>query len=207
MAALAALEADPAWRVEHVLTTFNENSRRVAMHGVRRELLQAQADALGLGMLAVWLPDACPNEVYEARIAAALAPLVDAGLEHVAVGDLFLEDIRRYREEQFRKLGLVPVFPIWKRDSRRLATELIEEGWKAIICCVDADQLDAGFLGRMWDRELLDQLPPGVDPCGENGEFHTFVVDGPLFAVPVDVTAGETRISHRRFHTLDLLPG
>lgn len=207
MAALGALKDDPGWRVERVLTTFNETNQRVAMHGVPRSLIQAQADVLGLELLAVGLPESCSNEVYEGRMAAALQPLIDTGLKHVAIGDLFLEDIRQYREAQFARLNLEAVFPIWKRDTRSLAIEMIETGWKAVICSVDAEQLDPVFLGRRWDTRLLEELPPGVDWCGENGEFHTFVFDGPLFRQPVAVRPGDaTHISYDRFHMLDLAP-
>lgn len=206
MAALAALTDDPEWRVAGLLTTFNEVSNRVAMHATPLDLVRSQALALGLPLIAVGLPEDCDNPEYERRVSEALKPLVDAGLSHVAVGDLFLEDIRRYREQQFRKLGLEAIFPLWGRDTDSLAREMQTEGWVARVCCVDAEQLDPAFLGRLWNADMLSELPEGVDPCGENGEFHTFCIDGPLFSEPLAVTAGETVVSGDRFHMLDLQP-
>lgn len=204
LSALRVLKHDPAWRVKSLLTTFNEDAGRVAMHGTRRDLMRTQADALGLPLIEVGLPEACGNEVYEARMREALQPLP---VRHVAFGDLFLADIRDYRIQQMKALGLEAVFPIWGRDTRALAEALIDEGWEIILNCVDAEQLDPEFLGRRFDKRLLRDLPEGADPCGENGEFHTFVSDSPDFTRPVPVTAGERVIRDGRFHFLDLLPG
>lgn len=203
LSALRALRQDPAWRVEALLTTFNEDAGRVAMHGTRRELMRAQAEALGLPQIEVGLPEQCSNEIYETRLAEALRPLP---LQHAAFGDLFLTDIRDYRIRQMKELELEAVFPIWGRDTRALAASLIDEGWDIILNCVDAEQLDPAFLGRRLDKDLLRDLPEGVDPCGENGEFHTFVSYSPDFSRPVPVTAGEHVIRGDRFHFLDLLP-
>lgn len=206
MAALAVLRADPRWRVEGLLTTFNEVSGRVAMHATRKTLVETQARALDLPLIPVGLPETCPNEIYEQRLAQALEPYIGRGIRDVAIGDLFLDDIRAWREVQFKRLGLTPHFPIWGRDTAQLAADLIATGWRAVISCVDSEQLDPVFLGRQWDTALLDELPDGVDPCGENGEFHTFVFDGPLLAGPIVVRPGETRVTHGRFHMLDLVP-
>lgn len=206
VAALYALQTDPAWEVTRQITTFNEEADRVAMHGTRRALVHAQANALELPLLGVDLPEDCSNEVYEARLADALRPLKDDGLKHVAFGDLFLEDIRAYRIDQMQALDLEAVFPVWGHDTQELTLELIDKGCEITLTCVDTDQLDASFLGRRLDRAFLEDLPQGVDPCGENGEFHTFVSDGPGFAFSIPVTTGERVIRDSRFHFLDLLP-
>lgn len=201
LAALQALRRAAAWQVTAMLTTFNERSDRVAMHGTRRALMRAQADALEVPLVEVELPEDCDNETYETRLAQALRTL---SVSHVAFGDLFLADIRDYRVRQMQALGLEAVFPIWGRDTREMAETLIEQGWEITINCVDAEQLDPDFLGRRFDRNLLRDLPAGVDPCGENGEFHTFVSDAPAFARPIPVRAGERVIGRGRFHFLDL---
>lgn len=206
LATLEALLADVAWSVTAMLTTFNERYDRVAMHGTRRELMRAQADALDLPLIEVDLPDGCSNEVYEACMAAALAPLKVGGTEHVACGDLFLADVRDYRVEQYHKLGLEAVFPIWQTDTREMAERMMAAGWRATLTCVDAEQIDPAFGGREWSADLLAELPDSADPCGENGEFHTFVHASPLFSAPIPVHAGETHVSDGRFHFTDLMP-
>lgn len=203
LSALKVLKNDSAWTVRALITTFNEDAGRVAMHGTRRELMRAQAGVLALPLVEVGLPEGCSNEVYEARLADALRPMPG---EHVAFGDLFLTDIRDYRIRQMRALDREAVFPIWGRDTRVLAESLIDEGWEIIINCVDAEQLDPEFLGRRLDRRMLQDLPEDVDPCGENGEFHTFVANMPEFAHPVPVTAGDRVVRDGRFHFLDLVP-
>jgi uncharacterized protein (TIGR00290 family) len=179
-------------QVRALLTTVNEAVDRVAMHGVRRELLEMQARATGLPLLTVPLPHPCPNEVYEARMRTACARAVEDGFTHVAFGDLFLEDVRRYREGRLAGTGLTPVFPVWGRPTRLLADEMIAAGLRARLSVVDTRALDGSFAGREFDRALLADLPPHVDPCGENGEFHTFVHAGPMFREPIPVHVGET---------------
>jgi len=191
--------------VAGLLTTVNESFRRVAMHAVRRELLEAQARAAGVPLRTVPIPHPCPNDVYEAVMAGVLAEAGAAGIEAVAFGDLFLEDIRRYREERMAPTGLRPLFPLWGRPTRALAEEMIDGGLRARLTCVDPRALDASFAGRAFDRGLLSALPPEVDPCGERGEFHTFAWDGPMFRSPIPVVAGA--IVHRDgFVFADLLP-
>jgi len=188
-----------------LLTTVNEAFGRVAMHAVRRELLEAQARAAGVPLRAVSIPYPCPNEVYEAAMAGALAEARASGIEAVAFGDLFLEDIRRYREARMAPTGLRPLFPLWGRPTRALAEEMIAGGLRARLTCVDPRVLDASFAGRAFDHDLLSALPPGVDPCGERGEFHSFAWDGPMFDRPVPVAVGE--VVHRDgFVFADLLP-
>jgi diphthamide synthase (EF-2-diphthine--ammonia ligase) len=162
------------------------------MHAVRHEVLAAQARAAGLPLRVVRIPQPCPNEVYEARMAEAVAEAVADGFTHVAFGDLFLDDVRRYREERLAGTGLEPLFPVWGLPTARLAEEMIERGLQARLSCIDTRVLDPGFAGRLFDRALLSDLPDNVDPCGENGEFHTCVIAGPMLDRALDVEIGET---------------
>lgn len=175
-----------------LLTTVTETFDRVSMHAVRRKILHAQAAAAGLPLVEVEIPSPCPNEVYEARMAAAMAAARAEGIATVAFGDLFLEDIRRYRETNLDRVGMRALFPLWKAPTDALADEMIAAGLRAIVTCVDPRQLDPSFSGRFFDAAFLADLPSEVDPCGENGEFHTLVFDGPMFSQPVDVVRGET---------------
>lgn len=187
---LQALRQDAAVEVVGLLTTMNGDADRVAMHAVRRELLALQADRLGLPLHTVELPSPCPNDVYEARMTAAMKTAVAAAVEQIAFGDLFLADVREYRERMLVGSGVDPVFPLWQQPTDTLATEMIAAGQRAVLTCVDPAQLPAEFVGRAFDTCLLDELPRGVDPCGENGEFHTFVWDAPGFAAPIDIEVG-----------------
>lgn len=175
-----------------LLTTTNAAFDRVAMHGVRRELLQAQADATGLPLHVVPLPWPCPNEQYESIMRTAIRGFVERGFTHAAFGDLFLEDVRRYREERLAGSGLEPLFPIWKtKPTAALAEDMIAAGLRATLTCVNPTQLDRAFAGRTFDRSLINDLPAGVDPCGENGEFHSFAHTGPMFNHSIPVRLGE----------------
>jgi uncharacterized protein (TIGR00290 family) len=188
-----------------LLTTVTEGVERISIHGVRRELLHAQAAALGIPLVEVRIPLPCPNEVYEARMEGALAaPPLDVATE-VAFGDLFLEDVRAYREARLAPSGRRALFPVWGRDTAELARTFVEQGFEAIVATVDPRVLDASFAGRAYDAELLDDLPAGVDPCGENGEFHTFVHAGPIFAAPIAVTTGAL-VERDGFAYRDILP-
>lgn len=189
--ALAELRRSREIDVCGLITTVNAAFDRIAMHGVRRELLAAQAQALGLPLLGVEIPSPCSNEVYEQAFGGALTRARADGITHVVFGDLFLEDIRAYREAQLAKLGLTPVFPLWGRDTRALAGEMIASGLRARLTCIDPRHLDRSFAGRAFDDELLADLPATVDPCGERGEFHSFVTHSPLFSAPIDVRVGE----------------
>jgi uncharacterized protein (TIGR00290 family) len=173
-----------------LLTTVTGPFDRVSMHGVRSEVLEAQAKALGLPVHSVPIPYPCPNEVYEREMARALATLASEGVSQVIFGDLFLQEVRSYREEKMAATGLVPLFPLWGRDTRRLAEEMVAAGLEATIVCLDPRQLPARFAGRKFDARLLSELPPEVDPCGERGEFHTCVTAGPMFDRPLDVRPG-----------------
>ena len=175
-----------------LLTTVNEAFDRVAMHGVRHSVLRAQAAAAGLPLMAIPLPYPCSNEVYEGRMAAAVSEAVTDGFTHVAFGDLYLEDVRRYREDRLAGSGLTPIFPLWGQPTRELGLEMIRGGLIARIACMDLRKLPAEFAGRLYDEALLRELPLDVDPCGERGEFHTCVFGGPMFSNALDVTQGET---------------
>jgi uncharacterized protein (TIGR00290 family) len=188
-----------------LLTTVNESVQRVAMHAVRVELVEAQADALRLPLWTVPIPSPCPTEVYERAMADAVRRAVSEGFTHVAFGDLFLQDIRRYREEQLVGSGLAAMFPLFDADTRRLAREMIESGVRARVTCVDLRQLGPQFAGREFDTQLLGELPLTVDPCGERGEFHTFAYDGPMFAHPIAVDTGAT-LERDGFVFTDLVP-
>ncbi len=178
-------------QVEALLTTVNETHDRVAMHGTRRALLQAQAAALGLPLIEVPLPFPCPNEVYEARMAEATQEIAARGITHIVFGDLFLEDIRRYREEKLEGTGLTAIFPLWERETHSLAREMQDAGIKARIVTCDPARVPESLCGQPWDAAFVAALPEEVDPCGENGEFHTVVTDGPGFAAPVAHELGE----------------
>jgi uncharacterized protein (TIGR00290 family) len=188
-----------------LLTTVTEDFDRVSMHGVRRELVRAQAEAAGLPLVEIEIPAACVNETYEQRMAAAMAapPLAEA--ETIAFADLYLEDIRAYREERLTGAGREALFPLWGRDTTALAHTFIEAGFEATLVCVDPSQIDASFAGRAFDEALLADLPASADPCGENGEFHTFVHAGPIFDTPIAVEVGET-VTREGFVFTDLLP-
>ena len=179
-------------RAAGLLTTTNEAFDRVAMHAVRRELLEAQAEAARLPLHVVPLPWPCSNAQYESIMKTAIDGFVADGFTHVAFGDLFLEDVRRYREDRLAGSGLAPLFPIWKtKPTPDLARDMIEGGLQARLTCVDPRKLDRSFAGRTFDDQLLADLPQGIDPCGENGEFHSFAFDGPMFHHPIALNVGE----------------
>ena len=188
-----------------LLTTINRTFERVAMHAVREELLEAQAAAAGLPLWKVDIPFPCPNEAYEAAMGAACAKAVAEGIEVMAFGDLFLEDVRDYRIQKLAGTGLRPVFPLWGRDTAMLAREMIAGGLKATLTCVNPKVLDASFAGRNFDTALLADLPPSVDPCGEHGEFHSFAHAGPMFQHPIPIQRGEV-VERDGFVFADLMP-
>jgi diphthamide synthase (EF-2-diphthine--ammonia ligase) len=189
---LHVLRAEGIGEPGALLTSLNEAARRVAMHAVRTEVLQAQADAAGLPLMTVNIPYPCPNDVYEARMSAAIADARADGFTHVAFGDLFLKDVRSYREDRMKGTGLTPIFPLWLRPTDTLARHMLEGGLEAYLTCVDPRVVPASLAGRRFDARLLSDLPPGTDPCGERGEFHTCTVAGPMFKKRVEVSVGET---------------
>lgn len=204
---LALHAARVAGEVEVVglLTTVNSTANRVAMHAVRRQLLASQADSLGLPLHVVELPWPCPNTVYERRMTDAVDRAVGDGVQRMVFGDLFLEDVRSYREQMLAATGIKPVFPLWHRPTAELAEEMLAVGVRAVVTCVDPAQAPRDLAGRWFDRDLLESLPAQVDPCGENGEFHTFVVDGPGFRYPLDVSVGEI-VERDGFVFADVIP-
>jgi uncharacterized protein (TIGR00290 family) len=186
------------------LTTVTETFDRVSIHGVRREILQAQLDAAGLPPRIVPIPYPCPNAIYEARMGEEVARAAQDGISHIIFGDLFLADIRAYREQKLKGTGITPVFPLWDRPTLPLAQAMIASGFHAYIATVDLKKLPLEFAGRKFDAQLLADLPDGVDPCGENGEFHTCVVAGPIFSRRIPVKVGE-RIERDGYGYCDLV--
>lgn len=192
---------DSAWSLEVVrrqgefdvkalLTTVNAEHQRVAMHAVRESLLRAQAERTSLPLVTVPIPNPCPNGAYEEAMAAAVRKARDTGITHIVFGDLFLEDIRRYREEKLAGTGITPVFPLWGLNTSQLAQDMVEGGLRALLTCIDPRKLDPSFAGRRFDAELLADLPMEIDPCGENGEFHTLAYEGPMFRSPLAIERG-----------------
>ena len=205
--ALHALRQRDDVDVVGLLTTITEGYERVAMQGIRVDVLHAQAAAVGLPVIESRMPQRATNTIYEDVFASALARARDRwpGLRHVAFGDLFLADIKAYREALCARLDWTPLFPLFGSDTAALAREMIDGGLRASLCCVDTQQLDSAFAGRAFDRSLLDALPPLIDPCGENGEFHTCVSDGPMFSAPLALRRGDTVLRDARFAYTDLL--
>ncbi len=204
--ALAALRADPGYRVLALLTTVTDGYDRISIHGVRRAVLEAQVKALGLPLIEARIPPNATNAIYEAAFATALEAAQERypGLCHIAFGDLFLPDVREYREALLASLKWTGVFPLWGQDTTAVAREFVSAGYRAILTCVDTTQLGPEFAGREFDAELLADLPAAVDPCGERGEFHTCVYAGPLFAYPLPLVAGERVRRDTRFEYCDV---
>ena len=205
--ALHVLRQQPDLEVVGLLTALNEAADRVAMHAVRRELVEAQAAAAGLPLWPVHLPWPCSNEEYERRMSAVIHQAKPAGITHAAFGDLYLEDVRAYRIRQLRATGIEPLFPLWGGvdETSALAVRMVEAGLKAVLTCIDPKQLSASFVGRWYDAALLADLPAAVDPCGEHGEFHTFCFDGPMFSHPIPIRVGEI-VSRDGFCFADVTP-
>jgi uncharacterized protein (TIGR00290 family) len=202
---LRALLKSGRHRVRALLTTVTEEYDRISMHGVRRQLLHVQASSLGLPLEEVWIPRDASNAIYEERIRAVLEKYLDLGVTKVAFGDLFLAEIRAHRETRLREIGMKGVFPLWHRKTDLLAGQFIDLGFKAVTCCVDSKRLSRDFCGVQYDRRFLARLPHDVDPCGENGEFHTFVFDGPIFKRKIDFDLGKV-VSREGFYFADLIP-
>jgi len=203
--ALHVLRQDPNVVVAGLFCTINEEFHRVAMHAVRVELLQSQADSIGLPIRLIPIPNPCSNADYAKIMGEFVSGEKDSGVEHFAFGDLFLEDIREYRESSLSGSGITPIFPIWGLDTRVLAEKMLEAGLRAQITCVDPKKLTSDFSGREFDASFLKDLPPAVDPCGENGEFHSFAFDGPMFGHKIGFEIGET-VMRDDFVFTDLLP-
>jgi uncharacterized protein (TIGR00290 family) len=204
--ALHALREDPTYRIIALLTTVTAGYERISIHGVRREVLAAQVAALGLPLYEASISPASSNEAYEASFAEALTRIAEdhPRAQHIAFGDLFLADVRAYREALLARLGWAGVYPLWGQETAALARSFVDDGFRAILCCVDTTQLDASFAGRDFDRTMLESLPQGVDPCGERGEFHTCVHAGPIFRAPLSLARGERVLRDERFEYCDL---
>lgn len=189
--AVHAIRRDPALRIHALITTITETYDRISMHGVRVSLLERQAAAIGCPLTKVSIPPNCSNELYEQKMEALMRGYYDEGIRRCAYGDLFLEDIRAYRDRNLAKVDMTAIYPVWGIDTKQLARDFVDQGFRAVLTCVNPKKLDPSFCGRELDHAFLDALPESVDPCGENGEFHTFVFDGPIFREPVPIERGE----------------
>jgi uncharacterized protein (TIGR00290 family) len=203
--ALHSLLHNPGFQVVALLTTVTEGFDRISMHGVRRGLLHRQAESIGLPVEEVLIPPQCINATYESRMAEAVLRFRDNGVKHFGFGDIFLRDLRKYREEKLMREGMTALFPLWEIDTRELASRFLQQGFRATTVCVDPSKLDKSFAGRELNSAFFQELPVAVDPCGENGEFHTFVHDGPIFKTPIRVRTGEV-VERDNFVFCDLLP-
>jgi len=204
--ALYELQKAGGYEVSGLLTTVTEGYDRISMHGVRRILLEQQAESLGLPLEISHISKNATNEEYESKMKASLMSYKSRDILSVVFGDVFLEDVRKYREEKLSEIGMKAIFPLWKRNTTELAHTFIDLGFKAVTTCVDTNVLDKNFVGRDFDRRFLSELPPDVDPCGENGEFHSFVYDGPTFGKPILYKKGEAVLRDNRFYYCDLIP-
>ncbi|MGA2365512.1 MAG: ATP-binding protein [Steroidobacteraceae bacterium] len=200
------LLANQKYEIASLLTTVTEGYDRISMHGVRRSLLEQQADSLGVPLHQIMIPKDCPNQIYEARMREALEHFKARGITKVAFGDLFLQEVKQYRDERLALAGMTGLYPIWMRDTGELVSTFIDLGFRAILCCVDTQAIDASFAGREIDQALLRDLPDSADPCGENGEYHSFVYAGPIFKRPIPCRAGERVLRTARFNYCDILP-
>ncbi len=200
------LLASQKYEIASLLTTVTEEYDRISMHGVRRSLLEQQADSLGVPLHQIMIPKDCPNQIYEARMREAVEHFKTRGITKVAFGDLFLQEVKQYRDERLAQAGMTGLYPIWMRDTGELVRTFIGLGFRAILCCVDTQAIDASFAGREIDQALLRDLPDSADPCGENGEYHSFVYAGPIFKRPIPCRAGERVLRTARFNYCDILP-
>lgn len=204
--ALYEIQKSKSYEILALLTTITEDYDRVSMHGLRRSLLERQANSLGISLEKVFITKDASNEEYESKMKEALLRYKNAGVHSVVFGDIFLQDVRKYREENLSKIGMNGVFPIWRRNTTALAHTFIDLGFKAVTICIDSNVLDKRFAARDFDKQFLSELPPTVDPCGENGEFHSFVFDGPIFKENILFKKGEIVLRDNRFYYCDLIP-
>ena len=200
------LQKTKNYEITALLTTVTKDYDRISMHGVRRVLLELQAESLGFPLEKVFISKNTSNGDYESKMRNVLVEYLTAGISSVVFGDISLEDLRKYRENNLSKIGMKGIFPLWKRNTTELAHKFINSGFKAVITCVDSNVLDKMFIGRAFDEQFLSELPFAVDPCGENGEFHSFVYDGPIFRQKILYTTGEVVLRESRFYYCDLIP-
>jgi len=193
------------YEIAALLTVLSEDYDRISMHGVRRQLLERQAAALSIKLEKMYLPTSASNHVYEELLRDKLCRYKQQGVNVVAFGDIFLEELRNYRREKLAQVSMQAIFPLWKRDTKELAHTFIQEGFKTIVTCVDTEVMDRSFVSRIFDEKFLCDLPAAVDPCGENGEFHTFTYEGPMFAAPIAFERGDTILRDNRFYYCDLI--
>jgi len=205
--AMAAYQllASQKYEITALLTTVTEGFDRISMHGVRRELLERQADSLGIPLRKIMIPQDCTNEIYEARMREAMSRIRAQGITKIAFGDLFLQDVKKYRDEMLAHAGMTGLYPIWMRDTEELVRTFIGLGFKAILACVDTQAIDAAFAGREIDLQLLRDLPQSADPCGEYGEYHSFVYEGPIFKIAIACSTGERVLRNARFNYCDIV--
>jgi uncharacterized protein (TIGR00290 family) len=204
--ALHKLNQDSRHEIAALLTTVTAGYDRISMHGVRRDLLESQAESLGYPLEEILIPQQCADEEYQQIMGTALQKFNHLGIRGVVFGDMFLEDVRSYREERLGRIGMKGIFPLWGMDTREAAQAFIDLGFRAVVVCVDTEVLDGAFVGREFDDRFLADLPAGIDPCGENGEFHTFVYDGPLFSARIKLKRGRKVLREGRFYYCDLVP-
>ena len=204
--ALSELQRVQAYKISALLTTITEDYDRISMHGVRRNLLERQVDSLGYPLEKIFISKDSSNEEYGSKMRDVLIRYLNLGVSTVAFGDIFLEDVREYRESNLSRIGMKGVFPLWKRDTVELANAFINLGFKAVITCIDSNVLDKRFVGRIYNKQFLRDLPSSIDPCGENGEFHSFVYDGPVFQEKVSFTMGDIVLRDNHFYFIDLIP-
>ena len=202
--ALYEIQKSGKYQIVSLITTVTDEYDRVSMHGLHTELLERQAESLNIPLQKVFISKNAGNDEYEAKFNEKLTRFKEAGIKHVVFGDLYLEDIKKYREALNEKIDMQCLFPLWKRDATKLALEFIESGFKAITVCVDSNVLGKEFVGRQFNEQFLNTLPDGIDPCGENGEFHTFAYDGPIFKKPIDHGLGDVVLRDQRFYYCDI---
>ncbi len=204
--ALHEIRKNDNYEIVGLLTTLTEDYDRISMHGVRRILLEQQADSMGFPLEKVFISKNNSMEEYKSKMREVNAKYLTAGVSSMVFGDIFLMDVRKYREDNLSKIGMKGIFPLWKKDTHELAKTFIDLGFKAVVTCVDSDVLDKNFVGRAFDKQFLSDLPSNIDPCGENGEFHSFVYDGPIFQKRILYTKGEVVLRENRFYYCDLIP-
>ncbi len=205
--AMNRLIKEGKWEIDSLLTTVTDDYSRISMHGVREEFLEKQADSLGVKLRKVRIPSICSNQLYQQKMGEAVEQIKKEGIRYIMFGDIHLKDVKEYREKMLEGTGVTPIFPIWGEKPVDIINEYFAEGFRTRVTCVDSEQLDPMFVGREIDQDFIDEYPRSADICGENGEYHTFVFDGPIFTYPIEHTLGEKRIADERFYYVDIAEG